>query len=162
MAFGGASTVSAQKRKAEEKAFEEATARRLEPEVRVFIRPMVCDLKLLTTDRETFGPYPFTIKGLDQLTEEEFLSIKSRALYQAAKENEADAILEPLFYSYCNAKEPKTMYIELSGYPVKYINFHPLKDDEVDMVEKVYTRNWTDFWENKAPNIVTTNTQNTK
>jgi len=159
LALGSADTF-AQKKKPN--TFEEATARKLDPEVRVFIRPMVCDMKLLTDGRESFGPYAFPIKGLDQISNEEFMSIKSRAMYQGAKESDADAIMEPLFFSYVKEGEPKVMYIELSGYPVKYINFHALKDNEVEMVEKIYTRSWRSDAFNQASEVITVNEQKTR
>lgn len=149
----GTFCADAQKKK-DPNAFEEATARKLDPEVRVFIRPMVCDMEMLTTEREKSGPYPYPIKGLDQISDYEFQSLKSRALYQAAKEANADAVLEPIFFSYVKDKEPKVMYIEVTGYPVKYTNFHPLKDSEVEMVEKIYTRSLTNSNENQEREII--------
>lgn len=134
--------LSAQK-KSEQKAFEEATTRLLPPEVKVFIRPLVCDLQLLTTERESFGPYPYELtRSIGQITEMEYENYKNRAKYMAAKEADADALMEAIVHTYVNADNDKLLYVEISGYPVKYTNFHTIKPEEVDVIEKVYTRSY--------------------
>lgn len=61
--LAGSACVYAQKK--EVKIFEEATARRIEPQVHVFITPQVADLKMLSTEREQYGPYRFEMKSLE-------------------------------------------------------------------------------------------------
>lgn len=137
--LAGSACIYAQKK--EVKIFEEATARRIEPQVHVFITPQVADLKMLSTEREQYGPYRFEMKSLENTSLDDLNSWKIRALYRATLENNADAIIEPLFNCYVLEKDTKTMVIELSGFPVKYVNFRSLgKDDlrEIEMIKAVY------------------------
>lgn len=137
--FMGCAAVSAQKSQGP-KLWEESSARKLDPEVRVFIRPQVCDMTMLTQNRETYGPYTFEMKSFDALTNADLASFQARALFRATKEADADAVIEPMFNSYVYEKDNKVMVIELSGYPVRYSNFHPITNDEIEMVEKIYTQ----------------------
>ncbi|HUN20973.1 MAG TPA: hypothetical protein PLT34_06920, partial [Muribaculaceae bacterium] len=116
----------------------ESSARMLDPEVRVFITPQICDMEMLSEGREIFGPYRFEISSLGNTTNSELDNMKARALYRATVEAGADAVIEPLFNSYVVDKDSKTMVIELSGYPVKYSNFRPLKASEIDIIRVVY------------------------
>ena len=50
-------TVCHAQKKQETKIFEESSARMLDPEVRVFITPQICDMEMLSEGREIFGPY---------------------------------------------------------------------------------------------------------
>lgn len=42
----------------EEHAFEEAITRAAEPEVKVFIQPLIADLQMIETERQPYGPTP--------------------------------------------------------------------------------------------------------
>lgn len=132
---------AAQKKEKDQKLFEESSARMIQPQVKVFITPQVCDMQMLSTDREEYGPYQFEIKSLDQTTNAMLDNCKARALYRATMETGADALIEPLYNCYVLSSNDKIMCIELSGYPVKYVNFRKLgKDDlkEIDMISVVY------------------------
>ena len=43
----------------EEHAFEEAVTRAAEPEVKVFIHPLIADLQMIETERQPYGPYTY-------------------------------------------------------------------------------------------------------
>lgn len=128
----------AQKKENNVKVWEESEARRLVPEVRTFVTPQICDMQMLSKGRETFGPYYFEIKSVEQTFNFELQNFKNRALYRACQEGDADAVIEPLFNSYVYEKDSKVLVVELSGYPVKYTNFRPASKDEVEMIGVVY------------------------
>lgn len=128
----------AQKKEANPKVWEEAQARKIVPEIRTFVTPQICDMQMLSKSRETYGPYYFEIKSIEQTFNFELWNYQNRALYRAIQESDADAIIEPLFNSYVLDKDTKTLVVELSGYPVKYVNFRPASKNEVDMIGVIY------------------------
>lgn len=128
----------AQKKDANPKVWEEAQARKIVPEIRTFVTPQICDMQMISKSRETYGPYYFEIKSIEQTFNFELWNYQNRALYRAIQESDADAIIEPLFNSYVYDKDAKTLVVELSGYPVKYVNFRPASKSEVDMIGIIY------------------------
>lgn len=131
-------SIMAQKKESNPKVWEEAQARKVDPEIRTFVTPQICDMKMLSESRETFGPYYFEIKSIEQTFNFELTNYQYRALYRALQESEADAIIEPLFNSYVYEKDPKMLVVELSGFPIQYSNFRPASKDEVEMIGVVY------------------------
>lgn len=138
IAFVGSSAAFAQKNDSNPKTWEEAQARKVVPEIRTFVTPQICDMQMLSKTRETFGPYYFPIKSIEQTFNFELWNYQNRALYRACQESDADAIIEPLFNSYVYEKDTKTLVVELSGYPVRYTNFRPASKTEVDMIGVIY------------------------
>ncbi len=138
MAILGSVTATAQKRDENVKLWEEAQARKIEPEIRTFVTPQICDMQMLSKSRQTFGPYYFPIKSIEDTFNYELTNYQNRALYRAVQEADADAIIEPLFNSYVYDKDTKTLVVELSGYPVKYTNFRPASSAEVQMIGVIY------------------------
>lgn len=121
--------------------FQDSETHMSQPELRVFVNPQVCDMEMIYPGqpREEYQQF-FPIKSIDTLTEAEFSNLKNRALYQFAQEHGADIIIEPLFNSTINEKDPKRLLISVSGYPAKYVNFRPLGNSQADleMVRIVY------------------------
>lgn len=134
-------TSSAQKKAV--KLMEQTEARYVEPSVKVYITPQVADMKMLTEEREQFGPYRFDVPGgLENLNQYTIDECKKRALYNAITESEGDALIEPIYNVQILSTEPKVLLVTLSGYPVKYVNFHPLKDPkELETMRIIYTGN---------------------
>lgn len=130
--------VMAQNKVENTKIWEESQARKIVPEIRTFVTPQICDMKMLSSSRESFGPYLFEIKSIEQTFNYELTNYQNRALYRALKESDADAIIEPLFDSYVVDSNAKTLVIELSGFPVQYANFRPASSNEIDMIGVVY------------------------
>lgn len=129
----------AQKKDPNPKKFERAQARQIPPEVRTFVTPMICDMKMLSSSRETYGPYYFPLdQAIGNTPLGEISNDEKRAMFRACQEADADAIIEPLFDSYVYEKDTKLLIIELSGYPVKYNNFRPATNSEIDMIGVVY------------------------
>ena len=124
----------------EEHAFEEAVTRAAEPEVKVFIHPLIADLQMIETERQSYGPYTYKIKSPENLTIVELENFKKRALYQAVQISDADVLIEPLFDSYIDESDPHKLVINLTGFPAKYVNFRNLgsSPDDLEMVRVVY------------------------
>lgn len=135
-------TAMAQNKK-EVKVWEESNARKIEPEIRMFVTPQICDMKMLSASREVYGPYAmdvrlFYAKSFSDLTNSQLENMQKNAAYLATKESDADAIIEPVFHSWLNENDDKTVYIEISGYPVSYYNFRPVTKTDIDMIGVVY------------------------
>lgn len=133
-------TANAQKKAV--KLMEQTEARYVEPSVRVYITPQVADMKMLSEDRETYGPYRFATNGLENLTQFMINEYKNNSLYRAINEADGDALIEPIYNVVVMSDDPKTLLVTISGYPVKYVNFHPLKDPkELETMRIIYTGN---------------------
>ena len=120
------------------KLFEEAYARNIEPQAKIYVKPQTCDLEYLTKDRQSYGPYEFRFKG--ELTEGFLENSKNRALFQACLEDNADMMVGALFDSYTTDGEPNVLKVKLLAYPVKFVNFRALGESPTDyeMVRTVY------------------------
>lgn len=155
----GSSAVYAQKKEKDFKRFERAEARKLEPEIRTFVTPQICDMQMLSKSRETYGPYTFPISSIEDTFNFEITNFQNRALYRACQEADADAVIEPIFNTAVYDKDSKTLVIELSGYPVRYINFRPASKAEIDMIGIVYPQANTSVSVNagSAPQLKTDN-----
>lgn len=155
----GSSAVYAQKKEKDFKRFERAEARKLEPEIRTFVTPQICDMQMLSKSRETYGPYTFPISSIEDTFNFEITNFQNRALYRACQEADADAVIEPNFNTAVYDKDSKTLVIELSGYPVRYINFRPASKAEIDMIGIVYPQTNTSVSVNagSAPQLKTDN-----
>lgn len=138
IAIIGSSATFAQKKDKDFKRYERAEARKLEPEIRTFVTPQICDMQMLSKSRETYGPYTFPISSIEDTFNYEITNFQNRALYRACQEADADAVIEPLFNTAVYDKDSKTLVIELSGYPVRYVNFRPASKSEIDMIGIVY------------------------
>lgn len=154
---GGSASTFAQKRKEVKPIFEEASAREATPNVAVFVFPTICDLQMLGTDRETYGPYPYPLaKDLNSLSDLELTNVKTRALQQACILSGADLIIEPLYTSQVMENDTKTIYVTISGYPAKYINFRTLKPGDIDMIKALYPHGVNEIQRQNEGEIVTT------
>lgn len=130
----------AQKKDPNPKKWEAAQARMIQPEVRTFVTPQICDMQMVSKTRESYGPYYFNLSSSidSNVTMAEISNDEKRAMYRACQEADADAIIEPLFDSYVYEKDAKVLVVELSGYPVKYVNFRPASTAEIDVIRVVY------------------------
>ncbi len=128
----------AQKKEKAVNIFEEAGTRDKEPAFQVFVMPQIADVQFLSTEKETFGPYTFPFKG--ELTEGGLDNFQGRAVYRAMQESDADVIVAMVPHSYISETDENVLYVEISGYPAKYVNFRPLgkNPDDFEMIRTVY------------------------
>ncbi len=120
--------------------FEEAGERNQEPAFQVYVMPQIADVEYLSTERETFGPYRFPIKSLNDLNEIIFDNLKSRAVHYAMREADADVIIAMVPHSYITEDDDKTVVVEITGYPAKFTNLRPIgsQDKDFEMIRTVY------------------------
>ena len=118
--------------------FEEAYARNIEPQAKIFVAPQTCDLQYLSDKRIEFGPYQFKFKG--DLTESMLESFKNRALYIACVKQDADMMIGALYDSWIDEKKTNVLNVTFLAYPVKFINFRSLESTEknYEMIKAVY------------------------
>lgn len=133
--------------------FQDTETHISQPELRVFVNPMVCDLSMKhgpNSPRTAFET-EFTIKSLETLSEAEFSNLKKRALYQFTKKENADIIVEPLFNSYVLPDNNRLLIIEITGFPANYTNFRALGKEQadLDMVRVVYPAAFQEAVESK-------------
>ncbi len=133
-------TCFAQKKKTVEpqKTLEQAIARSVEPEIKVFIRPKIAEIEMLSTEKMEYGPYKFALKDPENLSQYLIEQLKVIALFRATKEAGADILVGSLYDIYILDNDSKTLYIDLSGYPAKYVNFKNIEGEDVNMVNTVY------------------------
>ena len=124
----------------EEHAFEEAITRAAEPEVKVFIQPLIADLQMIEKERQPYGPYTYKNQISRKFDYRRIGKLQKRALYQAVQISDADVLIEPLFDSYIDESDPHKLVINLTGFPAKYVNFRNLgsSPDDLEMVRVVY------------------------
>lgn len=118
--------------------WEESTAREAFPNIAVFVYPQICDIKMLSEERVQFGAYPFSIGKDGKLSDEDIRNDKSRALHNACIDAKADLIIEPLYTLTIYDADPRKLFITVSGYPAKYINFRSLSTDDISMIRALY------------------------
>lgn len=120
--------------------FEEAGERNKEPAFQVFVMPQIADVEYLSTERETFGPYRFSLKSINDLNEILFQNLKSRAVHYAMREADADVIIAMVPHSYITEDDDKTIVVEITGYPAKYVNMRPIgkNANDFEMIRTVY------------------------
>lgn len=152
LALGALSLTATAQTDGSQVLFQDTETHISQPELRVFVNPMVCDLQILypTNPRRDFST-SFIIKSLESLTEAEFQNLRKRALYQFTDKEKADIIIEPIFNSYITSGNTKELTIEITGFPAKYTNFRPLGKEQADveMVRVVYPASYQQAVESK-------------
>ena len=89
--------------------------------------------------RQDFGPYEYEISSIDNLSYEQLDNFKTRSLYKAAREADADIIVAATFNARSDEKGKKVI-IEVSGFPGKYVNFRTAtkQDGDYEWITTVY------------------------
>lgn len=113
--------------------FEESQTRVVEPLQDVYIRPLLAEMQLVKNTRQTYGPFLFYKgKSIDKLTVGDLENARANAAYKAAKIDDADMITVATF-SIKSCEKGGGIMVEVSGFPVKYTNWHLMGEkDEVD------------------------------
>lgn len=157
-------SISAQKKNEKGNViFQEATAREAFPNLGVFVFPEICDLEMIETVRMNYGPYDFQLaKDLSSMTNGELNNAQSRALQRACAVAGADLIIEPLYTSTVYDKENKILWVSLSGYPAKYVNFRKLSKDDMEMIRTLYPHGVEGIQRQNAGHVLSTATEGAK
>lgn len=115
--------------------YQQAQTRLLEPQQQVFVTPLVADLRILDSERQT---YTYDLGSIDvsRITLGEITDLKILALYAMTVANDADVIVAPTFYVDLKKKDAK---IVVKGYPAKYENWKVAnKEQDYKWIEDVY------------------------
>jgi len=143
--------------------FQEATAREAFPNLGVFVFPQICDLEMIETTRMEYGPYDFQLaKDLSSMTNAELSNAQTRALQRACAIAGADLIIEPLYTSTVYDKENKILWVSLSGYPAKYVNFRKLSKDDMEMIRTLYPHGVEGVQRQNEGHVLSTATEGAK
>lgn len=114
--------------------FEQAQSRILEPMQDVFVRPMVAEMQMLSTELKVYmASWQFQEKKITDLTWQDLRDAKANAAFHAAISDGADIIVGATYYVRNHIDEkgkPSDHGIDVivRGYPAKYVNWHSLGD----------------------------------
>ena len=114
--------------------FEQAQSRILEPIQDVFVRPMVAEMKMLSTELKVYmASWQFQEKKITDLSWQDIRDAKANAAFHAAISDGADIIVGATYYVRNHVDEkgrPSDHGIDVivRGYPAKYVNWHSLGD----------------------------------
>lgn len=114
-------------------SFEQSQSRVIEPLQDVYIRPLVAEMQLVKSTRQTYGPFVF-YQGvnIEKLTGLDLENARANAAYKAAQIDNADMITVATF-SIKSREKGGGIMVEVSGFPVVYTNWHIMGEkDEVD------------------------------
>lgn len=129
---GATQTAMAQSSKGE---YRQSQSRMLEPMQQVFVRPLVVDLKVTESTRQT-STWPFPEYDVTKMTLDDINNLKVNALYLTAQKFDADVIVAPTFDV---RTVKKGIEITVNGYPAKYENWKvATKAEDYQWIEDVY------------------------
>lgn len=103
--------------------FEHAQTRIQEGMSEFFVRPMVAELQMLSTDCQEWPFNIFPGVPLSDINATMLENAKANAAFRAAKLAGADIILGATFFV-TNNEKAKGLDVTVRGYPAKYVNFH--------------------------------------
>lgn len=129
--FGLSQTVVAQTRD----EYRQSQSRMLEPQQQVFVRPLVVDLNVTTTERQK-AVWPFPDVDINKMTTQDVENLKINSLYLTAQKFDADVIVAATFDV---RTVKKGIEITVIGFPAKYENWKvATKEEDYKWIEDVY------------------------
>lgn len=129
--FGLSQTVKAQTKD----EYRQSQSRMLEPQQQVFVRPLVVDLKVTTTERQK-AVWPFPDVDINKMTTQDVENLKINSLYLTAQKFDADVIVAATFDV---RTVKKGLEITVIGFPAKYENWKvATKEEDYKWIEDVY------------------------
>lgn len=124
----------AQNAMAQKVDYRQSQSRMLEPQQQVFVRPLVVDLNVTTTERQK-AVWPFE-GDITKMTTQDIYNLKINALYLTAQKMDADVIVAPTFDI---RTVKKGIEITVIGFPAKYENWKvATKEEDYKWIEDVY------------------------
>lgn len=129
--FGLSQTVKAQTKD----EYRQSQSRMLEPQQQVFVRPLVVDLKVTTTERQK-AVWSFPDVDINKMTTQDVENLKINSLYLTAQKFDADVIVAATFDV---RTVKKGLEITVIGFPAKYENWKvATKEEDYKWIEDVY------------------------
>lgn len=124
----------AQNAMAQKVDYRQSQSRMLEPQQQVFVRPLVVDLNVTTTERQK-AVWPFE-GDITKMTTQDIYNLKINALYLTAQKMDADVIVAPTFDI---RTVKKGIEITVIGFPAKYENWKvATREEDYKWIEDVY------------------------
>lgn len=115
--------------------YRQSQSRMIEPQQEVFVRPLVVDLHVTTTDRQK-AVWPFPDVDIYKMTVSDVENLKINALYLTAQKFDADVIVAPTFDI---RTVKKGIEITVIGFPAKYENWKVATEEEdYKWIEEIY------------------------
>lgn len=115
--------------------YRQSQSRMLEPQQQVFVRPLVVDLKVTTTERQK-AVWPFPDVDINKMTTQDVENLKINSLYLTAQKFDADVIVAATFDV---RTVKKGLEITVIGFPAKYENWKvATKEEDYKWIEDVY------------------------
>lgn len=131
-AFGMSQEAMAQSAKGE---YRQSQSRMIEPQQEIFVRPLVVDLHVTTTERQK-AVWPFPEADISKMTVGDVENLKINALYLTAQKLDADVIVAPTFDI---RTVKKGIEITVIGFPAKYENWKVATEEkDYKWIEQVY------------------------
>lgn len=128
-------TTSMAQKKAE---FRQAQARVQEPEMAVYVKPLIVDLKVINGQkRMEAGPFIFEDKDVTTMSFDDLKDTKTLALYLASKQLEADVIVAATF-DIRTREKGKGLEIMVTGYPAIYSGWRNIEEKDYQWVRDAY------------------------
>ena len=121
--------------------YMESSARVLEAEQKMLLTPLIADLqvsdtKIYYTETEAFANFEVTPVLLQNIAE-----LKKIALSRAARAHKADVLVGSTIDV---VTKNRRLVITVSGYPAYYVAFRNIKDDDIELLNRVRTLNTLD------------------
>lgn len=110
--------------------FEHAQTRIQEGMSEFFVRPMVAELQMLSTECQEWPFNIFPGVSLSDINATMLENAKANAAFRAAKLAGADIILGATFFV-TNNEKTKGLDVTVRGYPAKYVKFHNYGDGQL-------------------------------
>ncbi len=136
-ALFSAATANAQK--IESINFRQSQSRISEPNMEVFVRPLIVDLSVISETRvEDTWSYPDV--NIAKLSNDQIQNLKATALFQTSQKHKADVIVAATFDIVTPEKNGGYgLNITVIGYPANYTNWRPATEaSDYEWIQDVY------------------------
>lgn len=102
-------------------SFRESQARLSEPNMGVYIKPLIADLKINSTAGKIRDKWDFSLQDIKAL-KGEIPNLKARALFLSTEKHDADVIVAASF-DIVSKDDGSGFVVRVIGYPANYINW---------------------------------------
>ncbi len=130
---------SANAQKVQSIDFRQSQSRISEPNMEVFVKPLIVDLDVISETRVE-DTWEFPTVDLTKLSDYQLQNLKATALFKSSKKYEADVIVAATFDITTEENNGGVgLSITVIGYPAQYKNWRPANDSsDYEWIEDVY------------------------
>lgn len=120
--------------------FRQSQARLAEPQMNVYVKPLIVDLRVINGQKRVdAGPFIFEDADISGMTVGELTDLKTKALYDASRQLNADVIVAATFDVKSRENGKKGLEITVSGYPAVYAGWRPIEEKDYSWVGAAYS-----------------------